>query len=662
MGGTTILAALLLPLLAAEPVSAEETPPPPIDEQPPTPGELALEVAPSLKALDVPPVPEALAARTDQYQNARAAWFLDWLPGGGMLVHTRFGDTQQVHRVARPMGAREQLTFDREPARGAVAATWQGRAGFFYGRDVGGGEAFQLVHFDLASGVHRQMTDGASRNVAPRRSRDGRRLAFSSTKRNATDFDIWLLDLDQPDPRLLLERTGYWHAEDWSPDGRQLLLRHYVSANESSLHRLDLTTGVVAPVFPASSSQVAFGAARYTRDSRGLYVVSNWWGQFKQLGLVDLKTGGARPLTGGIPWDVEALEVAPNGKLVAFVTNEDGIGRLHLRKAKSHKTVRLPELPVGVIGGLEFGPKGRMLAVTIQPATGPADVFVVDTRKRKLVRWTSSELGGLDSASMVAPTLVRYPTFDVVDGAPRQIPAFLYKPEGAGPFPVIIHIHGGPESQHRPRFSSTVQFWVKELGIVVLAPNVRGSAGYGKDYLLLDNGPLREDSVKDIGALLDWIGTRPELDATRVGVYGGSYGGYMVLAALARYPKRIRAGAEIVGISNFVTFLENTKAYRRDLRRAEYGDERDPTMRKLLTSISPTMLADHITSPLFVAQGLNDPRVPASESEQIVAAARRRNVPCWYLLAEDEGHGFRKKKNRDYHTHALALFWSTWLL
>ncbi len=651
--------ALVAALLAADPAPAD---PAPAEPPPPTPGELALEVAPALKALDIPAVPADLAARTAQYQSTRAARFLDWATGGGVFVSTRFGETAQLHHVASAQGARRQLTFGREPVRGAVAATWQERDGFFYSRDVGGGEAYQLVHFATTSGEHKVMTDGTSRNIAPRRSRDGRRLAFSSTKRNDTDFDIWLLDLDEPTPRLLLEREGYWYAEDWSPDGRELLLRHYVSANESSLHRLDLTTKVVTPVFPAATDRVAFRAARYTKNSRALYVVSNWWGEHAQLSLVDLKTGGARPLTSNIPWDVEALEVAPKGKLVAFVTNEDGVSRLHLWKAKSHRNVKLPALPVGVIGGLKFGPKGRMLAMTIQPATGPADVFVVDTRKRKLARWTSSELGGLDPATMVAPTLVRYPTFDDVDGAKRQIPAFYYKPPGDGPFPVVISIHGGPESQYRPRFSSTLQFWVRELGIAVLAPNVRGSAGYGKGYLLLDNGVLREDSVKDIGALLDWIGGQPELDASRVGVYGGSYGGYMVLASLARYPKRIRAGAEIVGISNFVTFLENTKPYRRDLRRAEYGDERDPAMRKHLTSISPTMLSDHIISPLFVAQGLNDPRVPASESEQIVTAARRRNVPCWYLLAEDEGHGFRKKKNRDYYTNALALFWSTWLL
>ncbi|MEE8425605.1 MAG: alpha/beta fold hydrolase, partial [Elusimicrobiota bacterium] len=277
-------------------------------------------------------------------------------------------------------------------------------------------------------------------------------------------------------------------------------------------------------------------------------------------------------------------------------------------------------------------------------------------------RWTRSEVGGLNTSGFVAPKLIHYPTFDKFSATARRIPAFLYLPEGPGPFPVVVKIHGGPESQYRPWFSSQIQYWVNELEIAVLAPNVRGSSGYGKSYLTLDNGFKREDSVKDIGALLNWIFGRPELDASRVGVYGGSYGGYMVLAALARYPDKLRAGVDVVGISNFVTFLKNTKAYRRDLRRAEYGDERNEDMRVFLEKISPTNLTGSIKSPLFVVQGANDPRVPASEAAQIVSAVKSGGNPVWYLLAEDEGHGFRKKKNKDYYRSAVSLFWEKHLL
>jgi dipeptidyl aminopeptidase/acylaminoacyl peptidase len=265
----------------------------------------------------------------------------------------------------------------------------------------------------------------------------------------------------------------------------------------------------------------------------------------------------------------------------------------------------------------------------------------------------------------VTPTLVRFPTFDQVDGKPRTIPAFLYMPAklpASGKVPVIISIHGGPESQAQPGFNPTTQFMVNELGVAVLAPNVRGSSGYGKTYLTLDNAEKREDSVKDIGALLDWIATQPGLDASRVGVTGGSYGGYMVLASLMHYGDRIRAGVDVVGISHFGTFLKNTEDYRRDLRRVEYGDERDPAMQAVFERISPLNHAGRITSPLFVAQGRNDPRVPYTEAEQIVKAVRGNGQPVWFLMFNDEGHGFRKKANSDYFGAATMKFWQEYLL
>jgi dipeptidyl aminopeptidase/acylaminoacyl peptidase len=322
-------------------------------------------------------------------------------------------------------------------------------------------------------------------------------------------------------------------------------------------------------------------------------------------------------------------------------------------------------LPVGLIGGVSFSPDGKRLALTLNTATSPSDAYVIDLAGAKLARWTRSEVGGLDASTFVAPALVRFPTFDTVNGKPRTIPAFYYKPNKpakTGKYPVVINIHGGPESQALPNFSPNAQFLANELGVAVLVPNVRGSSGYGKTYLTLDNGERREDSVKDIGALLDWIAKQPELDASRVGVQGGSYGGYMVLASLMHYPQRIKAGVDIVGISHFGTFLNNTESYRRDLRRAEYGDERDAKMKKVFDRISPLNNASKITSPLFVAQGKNDPRVPYTEAEQIVKAVRGNGQPVWYLLYADEGHGFQKKANADYYGAAAILFWQRNLL
>ncbi|MEM8963404.1 MAG: prolyl oligopeptidase family serine peptidase, partial [Acidobacteriota bacterium] len=361
-------------------------------------------------------------------------------------------------------------------------------------------------------------------------------------------------------------------------------------------------------------------------------------------------------LTGDVPWDVEGITLSHDGTMLAYLINEDGIDRLRLLDLETMRERPLPELPIGLMGGLTFTRDDKRLALSLETPVNPADVFVVDLEASELQRWTQSETGGLDASQFVTAELVRYPTFDQVDGEPRTIPAFYYKPKGPGPYPVLIDIHGGPEGQERPGFNPTLQYVVNQLGAAVLAPNVRGSAGYGKSYLKLDNGYLREDSVKDIGALLDWIEARPELDANRVVVFGGSYGGYMVLASMTHYNDRLRGGIDVVGISNFVTFLENTQDYRRDLRRVEYGDERDPKMREFLIEISPTTNATKITKPLFIVQGLNDPRVPASESEQMVDVIRKAGGDVWYLLAKDEGHGFRKKGNRDYYRASVMLF------
>ena len=343
--------------------------------------------------------------------------------------------------------------------------------------------------------------------------------------------------------------------------------------------------------------------------------------------------------------------------------NEDGISVLQVLRFGDSTALKLPRTPVGIIGGLQFDPKSSRLGFSMNMATGPGDVYSIDLKTMKLDRWTFSEVGGLDTRSFLEPKLIHYPTFDQIHGQQRSIPAFFYRPRSVdGTIPVIIDIHGGPEGQSRPGFSPLHQYYAKELGCAVLVPNVRGSTGYGKTYLALDNGFNREHSVRDVGALLDWIENQPELDATRVAVVGGSYGGYMVLASLTTFPERIRCGVDVVGISNFVSFLQNTESYRRDLRRVEYGDERDPAMNEYLSRIAPSNNATRIRSPLFVVQGENDPRVPASEARQIVKAVEGNGIPVWTLFAKDEGHGFQKKNNRDYLTRSVILFFQEFLL
>ncbi len=612
----------------------------------------------------IPPLSPELAERLARYQNTRGASFAGWLDGGAILITTRFAETEQVHRVTQPLGFREQLTFFNEPLMATQATPAAGPEGFVFGKDEGGSEFWQLHFFDLATREIELLTDGKrSRNEAVVLSHDGKSLAYSSTARNGSDGDIWVRDLAAGKPRLLASPGGTWYPLDFSPDGKRLLVAQYTSVADVRPGVVDVTTGKLER-FPVAGGKAGFSAFKFAPDGQAVYYISDEESEFRTLRYHDPEAGtGPTLLTPDIPWDIANLAIADDGRHLAFVSNQDGIDRLSVLRIPGHEPVALPELPIGVIGHFDFSPDGQRLAITLNTSTSPSDVYVIDLGSRALVRWTQSEVGGLDPAGFIAPTLIRYPTFDRVGGAGnsrRTIPAFYYRPRRAADnvrFPVLIQIHGGPEAQARPTFDPAAQFLANDLGIAVLVPNVRGSSGYGKAYLALDNGVRREDSVRDIGALLDWIAKQPGLDANRVGVYGGSYGGYMVLAAMVHYGDRLRAGVEIVGISDFRTFLANTEDYRRDLRRAEYGDERDPAMAAHFARIAPLARAGEIRKPLFVAQGANDPRVPASEAAQIVRAVRANGTEVWYLEQADEGHGFRKKANRDYFLTATMAFW-----
>ncbi len=611
----------------------------------------------------IPEIPAEVAERTLQYQATRAAGAVGWAAdGNGLFISTRFAETSQVHFVAAPAGTRRQLTFSREPVGQVAVCPDPSSGAFLFARDVGGGEFYQLFMFDLASASSTLVTDGRSRNGGAVWNRAGSAFAYSSTRRNGRDTDVYVASRANPlQARPIVTAGGSWQAGEFSPDGRRLLVARTVSANESYPFVYEFETGTLTPLHTAKE-RVAYGAATWAADSRHIYYTSDEGTEFKHLRRRDTAGGTSEVLTADIPWDIEGLELSHDGRTLAFTANEDGISRLYLMDTATWARRRVAKVPPGQVWGLRFHPRRAQLAMTINGSRTPGDVFVLDVEKGELVQWTFSEVGGLDTAKFVEPTLIRYPTFDRVGERPREIPAFYYRPSGPGPFPVLISIHGGPEGQFTPTFNPLVQYYVKELGIAVLGPNVRGSSGYGKTYLTLDNGYLREDSVKDIGALLDWIAQQQELDASRVAVIGGSYGGYMVLASMVHLADRLRCGIDIVGISNFVTFLTNTQDYRRDLRRVEYGDERDPQMRAFLERISPLTSAGKITRPLFVVQGLNDPRVPASESEQMVRTLRERGGKVWYLLAKDEGHGLRKHSNRTFFENAVVLFLKEFLL
>lgn len=624
----------------------------------------------------VPPRDPAMAERVGRYMNGRSAKFLDWQPDGALLVSTRFGEVDQVHRVVAPLGGREQLTFYSEPITVAAANS----NGFAFLKDKGGDENAQIYYYRNADRSTRLLTDGKSLNGSPVWAHDGKRLAFYSNARDGVSYDIYVVDVESDAaPRLISAgKQDTWFPLDWSPDDTRLLLQRYISINESYLFVADVNTGALTPVGEAESDsgrssgsrgparrrvdrkndgKVGIVGAKFAPDGRGIYIASDEAGEFATLFYYDPVTGEKRSVSPeGAQWDVDTFDVSPDGRYIAYVMNEDGRSRLTVIDQQMKLDLAPPGVPEGRITEVRFDRSGKRLAFSAEAAQSPRDAYVYDLAKSSLERWTQSEVGPVDSSTFVPAELIHYPTWDRVGGKQRMLSAYLYAPKTAGPHPVLIHIHGGPEDQYRPGYEAFFQFLVNELGYAVIAPNVRGSSGYGKTFLKLDNGVLREDAVKDIGSLLVWIGVQPMLDRDRIVVMGGSYGGYMSLATLVSYSDRLRGGIDVVGISNFNTFLSNTSPYRQELRRQEYGDERDPRMRAFFSRISPFNNSTSIRRPLLVVQGLNDPRVPASESEQMVARVRANGGEAWYLAAKDEGHGFRKKANRDFYLETVATF------
>jgi len=612
----------------------------------------------NLVADGLPAIPRALAERVAGYTESRGATFEAWHPvRREMLIGTRFADVAEIHRVKFPGGARAQLTFYPERTSGARFRPRTGD-GFVFSKDVGGGEWYQLFWRDEKTGRVTMFTDGKSRNTGGDFSHSGKWLAYESTKRNGKDNDIYVADpADAKSERKVLEVAGGgWGVVDWSPDDKTLLVGEYLSANESRYWLVDAATGAKTLGTPESKEKVAWSGAVFAKDGKSLFVTTDSGSEFHRLVSLDLATKKITVLTPGVEWDVSSLSLSEDGDRLAYVVNEGGVETLHVLDTATRKEIALPKIPLGTIGAVRFHPNGRDLAYSLSSARSASDVYSIDVTagpSGKIERWTESEMGGLDAAALAEPERVSWKSFDG-----RAITGFLYRPPAsfAGPRPVIINIHGGPEGQYQPGFLGRNNFYVNELGTALIFPNVRGSSGFGKTFLALDNAEKREDSVKDIGALLDWIAAQPSLDKSRVMVTGGSYGGYMTLASMTNYNDRFRCAVDVVGISSWVTFLEHTEAYRRDLRRAEYGDERDPKMRELLLAISPLTNAGRITKPMLIVQGRNDPRVPYTEAEQMVAAIKKNGGSVWYLLAKDEGHGFSKKKNQDFQFLATLKF------
>lgn len=646
--GYTAAASAVLVLAAAARVAAQ------------APGTVA---PPETLVLDgVPPIEASIAAQSEKYTNYRTAAFVDWRPGGHeMLISTRFGDTPQLHLVRAPGAARRQLTFYRDSVTRAAYPPDRGDSLVFQ-KDVGGGEWYQLYRWDETTRAATLLTDGKSRNVLGPWAKDGSRVAYTSTRRDGKDSDLWTIDPRDPksDRMLASVEGGGWEPLDWSPDGRRIVVREQISAAESYLWLFDASSGEKTEVTPRRGAPKAYwGDALFSADGRSLFVTSDAGSEFRRLLRLDLATKRTTPLTAEIPWNVDEIELTRDGRRLAFTTDENGMSVLYVRDTETGAALPAPKLPPGAVSRIGWDGDGHLLGFALTTAESPTDAYSWNPDTRILERWTESE-SEAPTAGFPPAELVTWKSFDG-----RVISGFLYHPSPErfpGKSPVLVVVHGGPESQMMANFVGRSNYFVDALGVALLYPNVRGSYGYGRTFLSLDDGFRREDSYRDVAAAFDWIATRPDLDASRIAITGGSYGGHTTLAVSAFYADRIRCSVDVVGMSNLVTFLEHTEAYRRDLRRVEYGDERDPKMRAFLERIAPMNNLEKIVRPMMVVAGKNDPRVPVSESDQIVRALKQQGTPVWYVLAKDEGHGFSKKPDLDFQFYATVAFLQKYLL
>ncbi|MFG6431166.1 S9 family peptidase [Roseateles sp. LYH14W] len=665
---------LSLAALAASLLAACATPPAPPAQTtaPATAPQPVVTPNANLVVQGIPPVPQSLADAVGRYNDFRGHAFSDWHPTQReMLVsHRKAGaNTAQIFRVTAPLTEGEQLTDGADPV---ARATYEPRTGQYivFERASGGNEVAQIYRLPLNQPGAQPvlLTSPDERHAINTWLRKSGQLVYSSVPidrtaqggtRTKITTTLWLMDPARPEGRRKLAELegGGWAASRPSPDERRILLTRYLSANESQIWMLELDSGAARRVLPAMDSQEAkatYSPAGWTPDGRTLWITSDRAGEFRELMKLDMASGRIDRVSSHIPWDVSGVTLTEDGSRLAAQFNIDGRDELRFFDTATGKEVAAAAvLPNGTVGTAAYHRARSELAFSISNAQGPGQIYSMGT-DGKVQQWTRAySPPGIDTSTFTEQKIVRWKSFDgtTISGLLTPPPAKF-----TGKRPVLIAIHGGPESQAQMGFLGRSAYYVQELGMALIQPNVRGSSGYGKSFLAMDNGFKREDSVKDIGALLDWIATQPDLDASRVLVTGGSYGGYMTLAVSTLYPERIAGAIDVVGISHFVTFLNNTESYRRDLRRVEYGDERDPAMRAHLEKISPLTKAALIKKPLFVIQGKNDPRVPYTEAEQIVAKVREGGTPVWYLRADNEGHGFQKKENQDFQFYATVLF------
>lgn len=621
------------------------------------------EVAPNanLEVSGIPKVPAALAQAVKRYTSPYGLPLAGWDPAKRELWLKGISSATWIARIEAPGGKQQTTTYIQ--ASGVYDIYYQPQAKYLvYNRDANGNEVFQFFLYDLATRKSTPLTDGKTRDTEPVWSNAGDQIIYSSSPAGGNGVSLYLINpLDPKSNRLVVNSTGsYLKAYDWSPDDRQVAFCDFVSNRASTLWLLDTKTGEKTLVSPKGEKESAYYVdPQFGKDGKGVYVITDRDSEVRRLAYLDLATKRMKYLSDEIKFDVNEFQIAPDGKTIAFITNEDGVSRLYLLDTETGRRTPVAGLPVGIVSDLKWHNNSTDLAFNFKSPRTPNDVYSLDAKTGKIECWAKSITSGVDTESFQLPELIKWKSFDG-----RMISGFIYRPPSkfTGKRPVIVDIHGGPKEQYRPGFGYEHNYILNELGIAKIYPNVRGSSGFGKTFLNLDDGLKREDAVKDIGALLDWIKAQPNLDASRVMVQGGSYGGYLALSVAVNYNDRVRAAISDCGMSNLASFLDHTDGWTRDLQRGEFGDERDPKIRAFLEKIAPLNHAEKIKTPLLIIQGKNDPRVPVAESEAIVQAAKKNGVQVWHLLAKDEGHGFAKRANWEFRLYSIILFAQAHLL
>ena len=623
----------------------------------------------NLLADGIPAIPKAIADKVSLYTEFRGFGFVGWHPQErSMLVRHREQGAHiaQIYWLKSPGGKLEQITDFPDPVSTASFAPHHGSY-IVYGRDAGGNEATQVFRMDLATRLSTLLSNPDERS-AYTWSKKGDRLLIESVPLDKTAqggtraqvvTTLTLVDPLKPESRNRLAELpgGGWGSFSFSHDDATLAAQQYRTPNDSDVFLIDAKTGAREKILPKVGAPAAgYSGFEWSHDNRRLFLTTNQGGEFSELSVYDRGDKTLTVLSRHIPWDIENFSLSADGQRLMAVANNNGRDEMHVFDAATGKELARPDVVAGSIGGGQWHDTlHATLGFSLNSPQSPGDVFSLDAKTGKTERWTvASAPAGVKPDTFISPELVQIKSFDGL-----AVSGWLFLPDAVkfpGKRPVMVSFHGGPEGQSTVRFMGRYNYFLNEMGVALLMPNVRGSMGYGKTYLDLDNGFKRKDSVKDGGAFLSWVASHPRLDSKRIVVSGGSYGGYMSLATAVDYSPLIRGAIDVVGISNFVTFLNNTESYRRDLRRVEYGDERIAEMRAFHEKIAPLNNAASITVPLFVVQGKNDPRVPYTEAEQIVSAVRKNGVPVWYLLADNEGHGFRRKANADFEFYTTVRF------